>query len=325
MQSAFDPNATVHVDLSLEDLPEVKLIADKFVLWFQPVYELETGKVIHNEVLVRWRDKEGNLKSPQELFTFLQGTKLLWQLDRIVVAKAIDILREQRDVILSVNLSAEILEDQDFLNYVRDRLTQAGINPKHLSFELPEALVQQDWSAYLALIKGLKKLGCSVALDSCTGQYFSLQQWQSLPIDLIKLDRALMAQLQSPEQQLLIIALIKTNRLFNRQCIAKGIDSLPMLTQVRQLGVQGAQGYFLNSPNNKPNTFISFGLFSTSLISLLLLLYLFKSYFGINIFSEKHAWEVLMDFIQPFFEQTPEAPSKPRSLLLMSRKDLAQF
>ncbi len=322
MSSAFDPAATVHVDLSLDGLPEVKLVADKFVLWFQPVYGLETGKVIHNEVLVRWRDKQGNLKSPQELFKFLQGTKLLWQLDRIVVAKAIDILVEQRDVILSVNLSVEILEDQDFLNYVRDRLTQAGVDPKHLSFELPEASVQQDFSSYLTFIQGLKTLGCSVVLDSCTGEYFSLQQWQTLPIDLIKLDRDLTAQLQSHEKQLLVSALIRTNRLFNRQCIAKGIDNLPMLTLVRKLGVQGAQGYFLNSPNNKPNTLISLGLFSTSLVSLLLLLYLFKSTLGINIFPEQHAWDVLMDFIQPLFEQTPEPASKPRSLLLMNKKDL---
>ncbi|MEB3312105.1 MAG: EAL domain-containing protein [Snowella sp.] len=322
MQSAFDPDATVHVDLSLEGLPEVQLIADKFVLWFQPVYELETGKVIHNEVLVRWRDKKGNLKSPQELFSYLQGTKLLWQLDRIVVAKAIDILVEQRDVILSVNLSAEVLEDPDFLGYVRDRLTQAQVDPKRLSFELPEIWVQKNFSTALAFMQTLKKLGCSVVLDSCTGAYFSLQQWQVLPIDQIKLDRDLTAQLQSHKQQLLASALIKTNRLFNRHCIAKGIDNLPMLTLVRKLGIQGAQGYFLNSPNNKPNTFISFGLFSTSLVSLLLLLYLFKSALGINIFSEKHAWEVLIDFIQPFFEQEPEPTSKPRSLLLV-RKDLA--
>ena len=73
MEADFNPEETAHIDLPLDSFSlEIQLVADKFVLWFQPVYELETGKVLHNEVLIRWRDNEGNLKSPKELFLVLE-------------------------------------------------------------------------------------------------------------------------------------------------------------------------------------------------------------------------------------------------------------
>ena len=99
METEFDPLATAHIDLQIEeDFPEIRLEADKFELWFQPVYELATGSVLHNEVLVRWRDMQGNLRQPQELLMALQNTQLLCQLDRIVVEKSIEVLQQQPKV-----------------------------------------------------------------------------------------------------------------------------------------------------------------------------------------------------------------------------------
>lgn len=315
MEADFNPEETAHIDLPLDSFSsEIQLVADKFVLWFQPVYELETGKVLHNEVLIRWRDNQGNLKSPKELFLILEGTQLLWQLDRIVIEKSIEILSKQANVNLSVNLSREVLEDSFFLSQLKIFLDRYSVEPKRLSFELEELIIQEKFSQSLQLMKGLKEIGCSVILDSCTGTYFSLQQWQILPIDIIKLDRGLISKTQSQANELaqkhqLAIAIIKISKTFNKKCIAKGIDNQALLTSARNLGVQGVQGYLLNSPQNKPSTLISMGLVSTGITSLFILLYIFKSLLGINLDPDRHAWEVIQDFVQPFFENNDNRPS----------------
>jgi len=308
MDSDFDPRPLAPWDLlPQEGLPNLELQADQCVLCFQPVYELETGRVIHNEVLARWQTPQGELLPPQVFLDKLRSANLLGALDRLVVAKAIAILQTQPQVVLAVNLSAVTLGDRGFLAYVKDQLRATGIDPKRLGFELPESLIQPQESGHIAWLQALRQLGCWVTLDSCTGQQFSLQEWQSLPVDWVKLDRRLVAQFEERETQTLAIALVRTNQLFKRTCIAKGIDNQDLLNVARRLGVQGVQGYYLRTPQSKPHLLLSFSLLGTGFVSLLILLYLLKSFLGINLVPQEHAWQVIWQVVAPWFE--PESDS----------------
>ncbi len=310
MESAFDPQDTAPLNLSAQEpLRNLTLQADRCILCFQPVYQLETGRVMHNEVLVRRQNDQGELLPPQAFLAQLQTANLLGELDRLVVAKAIAILREQRQVILAVNLSAVTLEDRTFLAYVKDQLTVTGIDPGRLGFELPETLIQPQDQAQITWLQSLRQLGCWVTLDSCTGKQFSLQEWQSLPVDWVKLDRQFVAQFEERETQNLAIALVKTNQLFKRGCIAKGIDNQNLLNRARRLGVQGVQGYYLRTPQRNPHLFLSFSLLGTGFLGLLMLLYLLKSLLGINLVPQEHAWQVIWHFVEPLLESDSE--SKP--------------
>jgi EAL domain-containing protein (putative c-di-GMP-specific phosphodiesterase class I) len=214
MESAFDPQDTAQLDLSAqEQLLNLELQADRCILCFQPVYELETGRVMHNEVLVRWQNSQGELLSPQVFLEQLRTANLLGALDRLVVAKAIAILGEQRQVILAVNLSAVTLGDKHFLDYVKERLMATEIDPGRLGFELPETLLEHQQAEHIIWLQELRQLGCWITLDGCTGKQFSLQTWQSLPVDWVKLDRQLVAQFEERETQDLAIALVKINQL----------------------------------------------------------------------------------------------------------------
>lgn len=288
-----------------------KLEADQWVLCFQPVYELETGRVLHNEVLVRWQTPQGELLPPQTFLDQLRGADLLGDLDRLVVAKAIALLQSQPQVILAVNLSAVSLGDGGFLSYIQEQLAATAIDPKRLGFELPENLIQLDDSAQLTWLQDLRRLGCWVTLDSCTGQQFSLQQWQSLPVDWVKLDRQLVAQFEERDTQGLAIALVKVNQLFKRTCIAKGIDNQDLLNVARRLGVQGVQGYYLRTPQRKPHLLLSSSLLGTGFVSLLVLLYLLKSFLGINLVPQEHAWQVIWRLVAPLFDAGPESRPFP--------------
>ena len=302
METEFDPLTTAHINLQLEEFPKIQLAAEKFVIWFQPVYELDTGGVLHNEVLVRWRDEEGNLRQPQELLSALQNTQLLNQLDRIVVEKSIAILSEQTSVKLSVNLSNDIFEDQGFLPQLNLWFTQYKVAPKRLAFEIEEETLFQKQSLILPFMTELQMMGCYVVVDNFTGRFFSLSQLQELPIKMIKLDRSFALQPITPAKKQLAKAISYASRAFQRQTILKGIDDNSSLKLASDLGIKGVQGYSLGKPQDKPKTFRLFGVILFKIIATLIFLYIVKSLLGINIFPEHHAWEIIIDFFQSIFD-----------------------
>lgn len=303
MESEFNPLTTTHVDLEIEEvLPEICLEANKFELWFQPVYELLTGKVIHNEVLVRWRDNLGNLRQPQELLAALQSTQLLNQLDRIVVQKSIEVLSQNDKVTVSINLSNEIFEDQTFSAQLQSWLIKYNVAAPRICFEIEEEMICHSIQQAISFITELQQLGCHIAIDNYTGRYFSLLQLQEMPISMIKLDRSFAKNSISPAQKQLAIAISQTSKILKKQCIFKGINDKYSLSFANDLGVKGVQGYSLGKPQEKPKTFGLIGLLIVRIIALLILLYIFKSMLGINLFKDRHAWEVILDFVQSIFD-----------------------
>jgi EAL domain-containing protein (putative c-di-GMP-specific phosphodiesterase class I) len=303
MEPEFNPLTTAYIDLQLEEkFPEIHLEAEKFELWFQPVYELSTGKVLHNEVLVRWRDEQGNLRQPQELLIALQNTQLLSQLDRIVVEKSIEVLSQQAKVKVSINLSNEIFVDREFLSQLHAWLNQYKVSAKRLSFEIEEEAIYQKQSLVIPFITELQMMGCFVVIDNFTGKYFSLVQLQELPIAMIKLDRSFARNHLSVAQKQLVSAIAYTSNTFQKQCVLKGIDNKLSLKFANDLGVKGVQGYSLGRPQDKPKTFGLVGLLLVRIIAILILLYIIKSFLGIDIFQNRHAWEVISDFIQSIFD-----------------------
>ncbi|MBD2188802.1 EAL domain-containing protein [Pseudanabaena mucicola] len=303
METEFNPLTTAHIELQIEEeFPEIRLEAEKFELWFQPVYELSTGKVLHNEVLFRWRDEKGDLRQPQELLMALQNTQLLKQLDRIVVEKSIAILSKQASVTVSINLSNEIFEDHDFLTQLHKWLMEYQVKPPRISFEIEESMLSQNQALVLPFMTELRMMGCSVVIDNFTGKFFPLSQLQELPVNIIKLDRSFALKPLTLAQKQLAMAISYTSKVFQKQTVLKGIDDNLSLKFANDLGIKGVQGYSLSRPQNKPKTFGLVGLILVRIIAVLIVLYIIKSFLGINFFQDRHAWEVIIEFIQSLFD-----------------------
>jgi len=250
---------------------------------------------------VRWRDDQGNLRQPQELLMALQNTQLLWQLDRIVVEKSIEVLSQRPKVRLSINLSHEIFTDQTFLDHFQAWLSHYNVSAKRLSFEFEEVIFSQMPASAIALITALQQMGCYLVIDNFTGTYFTLMQLQALPIAMIKLDRNFGQKSLNPDQKQLAMAIAHTSRIFKIQCIVKGIDNQYALQFADDIGAKGVQGYALSQPENKPKILLA-GLLFTRIIGFLILLYMFKSLIGIDLFPNRHGWEVIRDWGQSLVE-----------------------
>lgn len=302
METDFNPLTTAHIDLLLEEFTEIKLEADKFELWFQPVYDLLTAQVLHNEVLVRWRDHKGELRQPRDLQLVLQDTQLLTQLDRIVVEKSIQLLVQQPKIKVSINLSNEIFADDAFPEQLHKWLQQYQVEAKRIALEIEEETILQNFSKAIALMTELQAIGCPVVIDNFSGRGFTFQQFQELPIVIIKLHPSFSRKTLTSSQKQLAKAIAHSCNIFQKQCIFKGIEDNFGLKLANDLGAKGAQGYSLSRPQNKPKTLGLIGLLIFRILIVLIFLYIFKSLVGINLDHNRHAWEVIMDFFQSLFD-----------------------
>jgi EAL domain-containing protein (putative c-di-GMP-specific phosphodiesterase class I) len=295
------------LDPGLEDEYEcpsdLGLPLEKLELWFQPVYQLGLGTVLHNEVLVRWRDDRGSLRTAKEFLPCFQDAGLMCQLDNSVIGKVLEVMTQMPGITFSVNLSSNSLQDPNLVDRIQLGLKQARVLPQHLGFEIKEESIANNLEIVTAFMTDMRKIGCYITIDSFTGEYLSLSCLQSLPVDAIEVDRTIIQNLHADKSsQALARAIAQISALWGRQCIAKGVGDTSTLKLVRELGIECAQGYFLRSPESKPAKWVSVTLFAGRVLSILVALYVIKSAIGINIFPDQHIWEVIGSSLESLFK-----------------------
>ncbi|HBE17469.1 MAG TPA: hypothetical protein DEG17_08055 [Cyanobacteria bacterium UBA11149] len=229
------------------------LSSGQFEFWFQPVYHSKTGIVLHNEVLLRWRDDEGNLHLPQEFFPSISRAGQLTKLDQIVIKKATELLAQQPNRCLSFNLSGEDFNDFSLIEYIETVLDQSGVDPKQLSFELTESTIAQNFTTARAFIRELKSLGCTLVLDNFANRELTLFQCQQLAVDLIKVDGQLIQQLKTePTSRVLTKAILEGVKALG-PVTAKFITDGVILELVKEENLNYVQGHHLKSPSPEPD------------------------------------------------------------------------
>lgn len=233
---------------------EQSLLVGEFELWYQPVYQARSYEVVHNEVLLRWRDNDGKVYQPDEFIPVLSEMGLLSQIDRYVIDKAIDQLVHHSQLSISVNLSKLALADITLLQDLRTWLRDSRVEPQRLSFEIPESIIAEDFSTSLSFIRGLTALGCLVIVDNFTTRELTLSQCKQLPIDSVKLDRQFIEQIEAFPNHPNIAKRLREIGYIMGRVIAKFINGEQRLTLVENLEVDGFQGNFLTAPRQTPQT-----------------------------------------------------------------------
>ncbi|NCJ06150.1 WecB/TagA/CpsF family glycosyltransferase [Synechococcales cyanobacterium C] len=223
---------------------------DGFELWFQPVYDVTHGTVSHNEVLLRWQDELGQVHLPAEFMPLVSKAALNPWLDRLVIQKSVQKLRENPRATLSVNLSNEIFQDFDILDYIFELTQTYRIQPHQLNFELSEQSIARHYHDATRFIQVLKELGFAVVLDNYANQYLTFLQWERLALDSVKLDGRLIRSVPHDSQQsLLAKSIIQASEAMGQASVAKSIDSLMPSRWMGRLAFDSAQGYHLKRPS----------------------------------------------------------------------------
>lgn len=233
--------------------PQLSINPRGFELWYQPVYDVSSGNVLQNEVLLRWRDTQGSLHRPKEFMPIVSGAEAEQWLDRYVTSQAINQLKRYPQLKLSINLSKRIVEDRFIAEDIYDLLANHGVHPHQLHFEVSEASLARNFQDSVALIRDLKDLGCSVTLDNYANQHLTFLQWEKLGVDAVKLDAMLIRNLrQDLPQTRLARAIIETSASLGQPAIATAVDEYSKSRNLHDLSFKSAQGYHFKPPSHQP-------------------------------------------------------------------------
>jgi diguanylate cyclase (GGDEF)-like protein/PAS domain S-box-containing protein len=220
-------------------------------VWFQPIVSAD-GAILGAEALVRMRTAEGELLAPGHFIAVAEETGLVVPLGEHVLASALRRLLEWQHELgyVSVNVSPRQLNEPDFVPTVARLLADSGLDdPSRLVLEITETALLANSIDIRDRLDAIKALGVRIALDDFGTGYSSLTWLQSVPTDIVKLDRSFVAGLSTDQRKESIIsAVLWLARSLNMSVVAEGVEDLADWEALRAAECPAIQGYFFSKP-----------------------------------------------------------------------------
>ena len=227
--------------------------AGQLRLHYQPIVALDTGAISGLEALVRWEHPERGLIFPDAFIPVAERTGAISEIGRWVLEEATRQVRRWqaetgRRIYVSVNVSPRQLRDGDLDVRVAETLATSGLDPHDLVLELTESALVQEADAAQAL-QALRDTGIRVAVDDFGTGYSSLRYLTRLPVDILKLDRCFVSELNgAPQGSAIAEAVIRLAQAMNLDTVAEGIEVPAQATELTLLGYRNGQGYHYARP-----------------------------------------------------------------------------
>ena len=231
----------------------VALEEDHFVLFAQPVLDLHTGEITRHEALLRLRGDDGEIVPPGHFLPTAERLGLIMAIDRWVVAHAIrdfaPWLGGRPDRAVEINLSGNSMGDPELPALIAEELARSGVDPRQLIFEVTETATIANMDDAKAFASSISQLGCQFALDDFGTGFGSFYYLKHLPVDYLKIDGDFISDLPDGDtDQLIVKSIVEIARGTGKRTIAEFVSDRQILRQVRELGVDYAQGYFIGKP-----------------------------------------------------------------------------
>jgi len=251
--SDITPGSSVSLDrLSWNEKIDSALEQDLFELHFQGVFCVKTGKLVHLEALIRLKDEDdpGQLIYPGIFIPFAEKTGKILDIDRWVIKKACQLLGGNTDMPpLAINISGRSFDQPELPRYIGEQLEINQVNPKRLLVELTETEAVSDLMDAREFIEALHEVGCPVCLDDFGSGFSSFAYLKYLTVEILKIDGIFITDLhQSIDNQLFVESMTHVANGMNKRSIAEFVESREVLQKLRDLGVDMAQGYYLDMP-----------------------------------------------------------------------------
>ena len=229
---------------------------NRFELFRQTIMPLQSGLEVgaHYELLLRMRDESGNLVAPDLFITAAERYGLTPNIDRWVIAHALRWLVSEADererlALCSINLSGQSLADEKFLPFVIEQFQRSGIDGRLICFEITETAAIASYSQANRFIHALKEIGCRFALDDFGTGLSSFGYLKHFPVDFLKIDGSFVREiLHDPIDREMVRSINEIGHLTGKQTIAEFAENAEIITMLRGIGVDYAQGYGVSKP-----------------------------------------------------------------------------
>jgi len=246
-------NEHIRNQMHLEQDMRKALELQQYCLYFQPQVDIESGRVIGAEALIRWQHPEYGLISPVRFIHLAEHTGFIYALGDWILNEACRVLSEWQqhycDLKLSINISARQFQEPGFLSKVEQALSRHPVNTANLVFEITETLLMTQKEHSREVLERLKEMGIMIAMDDFGTGYSSLAYLKNFPIDIIKIDKAFIQGVLENSGDLNIVkAMISLGIELDLQVIAEGVEELSQVDFLRSSHCTIIQGYFFSTP-----------------------------------------------------------------------------
>jgi len=233
-------------------------------LHYQPIVETATGAVNGVEALLRWHDPERGLMLPAGFIPLAEESGLGHAIGHWVMEAACRQARKWRDagvpLAVSVNLSAGQLRDSSMAGDLKRVLARTGCEPGWLQLEITETSMVRDVEGVSVVLAKLRTLGVRVAIDDFGTGFSSLSHLRHLPVDVLKIDKAFVADIDAPRKRgenaggaAIASAVIGLARGLGLRVVAEGVEKRSQLNFLARAGCDACQGYLLCPPMSAPD------------------------------------------------------------------------
>ncbi|MET0293992.1 MAG: GGDEF domain-containing phosphodiesterase [Phenylobacterium sp.] len=244
---------------ALEQDLRAALTGDEFLLHFQPVVDVDAGRCLGAEALLRWRHSERGLVAPGEFIPVLEESGLMREVGLWVLNAA---CREARlweesgltGLKVAVNLSAVQFKDPGLNTVILRTLERHALSPKSLELELTETAAMEDVERTRRMFGELRELGVSVAIDDFGAGYSSLSYLKNLPFSKLKIDREFVTKAdQRRDERAICTALIELGLGLDIAVLAEGAETFEEVQTLHRLGCSQFQGFYFARPMAGPD------------------------------------------------------------------------
>ncbi len=234
---------------------ERAIVQHELEIRYQPLIRLQDGAVCGIEALLRWNHPGRGQVAPLDFIPFAEETGLIVPIGRWVLHEGCRQARVLRDRVgaagapgIGINLSVKQLFHPEIVRDVAAALADSGLEPSALTLEITESVMMTDTETAVRRLTELRELGVRLAMDDFGIGYSSLSYLSQLPLDVLKMDRSLLAAGAPPVTSGLATAVLGLGDTFGLEVVAEGIESLEQSNTLRELGCEIGQGFLFGEP-----------------------------------------------------------------------------
>jgi diguanylate cyclase (GGDEF)-like protein len=228
----------------------------EFLVYYQPIVSLNSGRISGFEALVRWRHPTRGLVSPIEFIPVAEETGLINAINSWVLQSACHQLSiwqhhpvTPEPLTMSVNLSARLFLQPNLVEQIDRMIYENKVNPAYLELEITESVIMENTNAIKIILQQLKQRKIKLIMDDFGTGYSSLSYLHSFPFNALKIDKSFVKRMQDNQENMgLVPAMIGIANSMGMNAIAEGVETQEQLAQLRSLNCNFAQGYLFSQP-----------------------------------------------------------------------------
>jgi diguanylate cyclase (GGDEF)-like protein len=242
--------------LELENDLQRAVARQEFLVYYQPIVSLITGKIAGFEALVRWQHPRRGLLSPLDFIPIAEETGLISAINIWVLQSACHQLHLWQnhpaipdDITMSVNLSARLFSQPNLIAQIDSIIAESQVDPANLELEITESAIMENSQAVKTIFQELKERNIKLIMDDFGTGYSSLSYLHSFPLHGLKIDKSFVKRMQENQEDMgLVPAMIGIAESMGMRAIAEGVETREQLAQLRSLNCEFAQGYLFSQP-----------------------------------------------------------------------------